>query len=314
MKLHFFDIAPHNFGDALNPWLWSRLLPDMLDDDEHVRFVGIGTLINHRLDPAQPTIILGTGTGLGQIPRPSPQWRIYGVRGPRSARALRLDASLSLVDPAMAVRDLYKPKSEKRRGIGFMPHYESLSHWDWEKTAQDLGLIFIDPRWDVERVMEAIAGVERLISEAMHGAIVADALRTPWTGLAIAPGFHAAKWHDWGEAIGVRPRLARISPLYDMNRHMSLGMRWRSRIKRAAITIGCNASHWTPPPPRDSNARQIESTMKNLTHVISHAPAQLSHETALDRALMRFEAARQKLCADWQQGHFSAPAHQPAVI
>jgi len=300
MKLHFFDTEPHNFGDALNPWLWPRLLPDLLDEDDSMRFVGIGTLINHRLDPDCPTIILGTGAGLGQIPRPSPQWRIYGVRGPRSARALRLDTSLSLVDPAMAVRDLYQPRVQKRQGIGFMPHYESLAHWDWESSARALGLVFIDPRWDVERVMDAIAGVEHLVSEAMHGAIVADALRTPWTGLAIAPGFHAAKWHDWGEAIGVRPRLARICPLYDVNRRMPLGPRWRTRMKRMAMAIGYNASAWTPPPPRDSSARQIALTHKALMHVVAHTPSQLSQDTALERALDRFDSARYKLLRDWQ--------------
>ncbi len=44
MKLYYWD--GNNFGDKLNPWLWSQLLPNYFNDDTEIAFLGIGTLIN----------------------------------------------------------------------------------------------------------------------------------------------------------------------------------------------------------------------------------------------------------------------------
>jgi hypothetical protein len=38
MKLYYYQDSKgvKNFGDDLNPWLWSKLIPDVLDDDEKI--------------------------------------------------------------------------------------------------------------------------------------------------------------------------------------------------------------------------------------------------------------------------------------
>lgn len=43
MKLFYYEPG-NNFGDQLNPWLWQKLIPGILDNDETNTFVGIGTL------------------------------------------------------------------------------------------------------------------------------------------------------------------------------------------------------------------------------------------------------------------------------
>lgn len=45
MKLYYYESKLGNFGDDLNKWLWDELLPDYFDNDESVRFSGIGTII-----------------------------------------------------------------------------------------------------------------------------------------------------------------------------------------------------------------------------------------------------------------------------
>ncbi len=58
MKLYYFIDPSGNFGDDLNPWIWDRLLPDFFDQNADTLFIGIGTLLNHRIPYAAKKIVL----------------------------------------------------------------------------------------------------------------------------------------------------------------------------------------------------------------------------------------------------------------
>jgi len=192
-----------NFGDELNPYLWSRLLPDLdrRGGPDWV-FVGIGTLLNDRLPPASRTIVFGAGVGYGaRIPTPDPTWRVHFVRGPRSAAALGLPSDAALTDPAILVATVWRERPAPRTSCAFMPHWENANGWI-EGLCQDEGIDYIDPRWPVEKVLRSIVETRVLLAEAMHGAIVADALRVPWVPVRSASGVLSFKWLDWCDSIG----------------------------------------------------------------------------------------------------------------
>ena len=63
MKLYYYKSPKGNFGDDLNPWLWNRLRPELFSENSDILFVGIGTLINHRL----PKDIKRAGCPFGPI-------------------------------------------------------------------------------------------------------------------------------------------------------------------------------------------------------------------------------------------------------
>ena len=98
-----------------------------------------------------------------------------------------------------------------RRTVGFMPHFESLGRGAWHAAAVAAGVRLIDPSGDPAAIIAAIAGCRVLLSEALHGAIVSDALRVPWIALRPLVPVHRAKWHDWAASLKLRIAFHRLA-------------------------------------------------------------------------------------------------------
>jgi len=217
MRLHY-DQDPHgNFGDDLNPWLWSRLIPELIDDDGRTLFIGIGTVLRRDIPAGAGKVVFGAGVGYCKRPVLDERWRVYCVRGPETAAALGLDSALAMTDPAVLVRRFIDPAAEAARsGTAFIPHHESIHRAaaqgiDLQALAQSNGLMFIDPRTAVEEVLHAIRHAERIVTEAMHGAILADAFRVPWRAVRMYPHVLALKWIDWTASLRLAYRPTELS-------------------------------------------------------------------------------------------------------
>lgn len=196
-----------NFGDDLNPWLWPKVFPGVFDDSDASVFVGIGTLLNRNIPKFARTIVFGTGAGFGEPPTIDESWTIYCVRGPLTARQIGVSDSYAVTDPAILIAAYYSGNHHvKRYKVSYMPHaFELHSHEATIRAAcVDAGVHCIDPRAGVLDVLEQICESEFLISEAMHGAIAADALRIPWINIRTNAGIPPFKWRDWCESLGIQ--------------------------------------------------------------------------------------------------------------
>ena len=217
MRLYYYKDKRGNFGDDLNIWLWPKLVGSLVDtknpyfafgkssvtDETETLFIGVGSLLNHHI-PVQPKkIVLGAGVSYGNIPHVDDKWAIYAVRGPRSAKSLGLDQRHSITDSGVLVRAVDLPKKEKTYPISFFSYHENAELIDWDRPCRLAGIHHIDPSGDVAEVLDQVMRTEVLVTEAMHGAIVADALRVPWIPVRIFQGLNSFKWMDWCESLGL---------------------------------------------------------------------------------------------------------------
>jgi succinoglycan biosynthesis protein ExoV len=235
MKLFYYQGSDgfQNFGDALNSWLWPKLLPNFFDEDSKVIFIGFGTLINNflirRISPAERVILFTTGVGYEKNLKQLPEYmQLYSVRGPRSASALHLPAEMAITDGAILVRDVWTPKPEQRDQVSFMPHvtHAKAAGQIWKQICERLQIQYIDPTEpDVETVLNQINRSKLMLAEAMHGAIVADALRVPWIPLRTSAEILTFKWLDWCDSVQCRYQPRYLPPLLSAYPRFAQGLR-----------------------------------------------------------------------------------------
>lgn len=202
MKLYYYRGDRPNFGDDLNAWMWPRVLPGVWDDNEDVIFLGIGSILFDFFPKEAKKIVFGPGYG-GYTPLPviDENWKFYFVRGKQTAKAVNVDPSLGIGDAAILLRSCITERPAKRHKVSFMPHWESTLFGDWKKACELASINYIDPTLTVEETLQAILESELVVTEAMHGAIVSDALRVPWVAVTPIQTRHHMKWQDWASAL-----------------------------------------------------------------------------------------------------------------
>lgn len=203
-NLHYHRDAYGNFGDDLNPWLFARLLPNMISPRATTALVGIGTILNSTL-PSGPKLIVGSGVGYDDAPRMDASMHVHFVRGPGTAAALGLPLSRAITDPAYLATRFLPPRGNGGGGTILLPHHVSAFNADWKRVARRAGMRYVDPAAGPLRVIDEIRNARLVITSAMHGAILADAFRVPWVRVAEYGHLNEFKWKDWSDSVRIAP-------------------------------------------------------------------------------------------------------------
>lgn len=291
MKLFIYKGAVPNFGDELNEWLIPKIFPDLLDEDPRQLLLAIGSILyDHHVTHAKK-IVFGSGYGgYTAVPKLDSNWDIRCVRGPLTARALGLPMIMVAGDSAMLIRDHYRCAAPKRWPISFVPHFQSIARGHWRAACAIANIHFIDPRSSVEDVLRQICESEIIVTEAMHGAIVADALRIPWVAIKPIDQRHHMKWHDWAGALNLDIRFQTVAPT-SIAEWLALHDRCPGRFVAAAKRLQI--------------AKLVEGPMvlracRSLT-IASKAEPQLSSDAALEQAADHLRDAAAALARDYRQ-------------
>jgi succinoglycan biosynthesis protein ExoV len=220
VKLYYYKDPIGNFGDDLNPWLWPQLFPKSIEHcfDNDTLFLGIGSVLNHKI-PEHPNkkIVFSSGFGYGTLPSITDSWRFICVRGPLTAKLLHLPESTAICDGALLVRELIGPAQTIEYEVSFMPHHLTAKYDDWRSICESLGYNYIDPASPVDYVIDSIRKSGVVISESLHGAIIADAFRIPWIPVRTRPRIAEFKWQDWSRSVGLEHHFEWLSPAWIAN-------------------------------------------------------------------------------------------------
>ena len=330
MKLYYSYSYKGNFGDDLNPFLFPRMFPGLLDENQGELLVGIGTILNHKVPKEPFKYVFGSGFGYGGRPDfSSNRWKIYCVRGPHTAASLKLDRSLAATDPAALVSRYIPHFCGKPSGYGFIPHFESLDLGFWPEAASEAGLRFINPRASLHEVINGIQSCEVVITESLHGAIVSDCLRIPWIAVRPIVESHRKKWLDWASSLEINLHAKQLVSSSQSEARNAIWNRIRGPVKTImasnALTIGLlNSSPQTEAlefTRNDKRSFQVGRNITNDMHSPHRTPSsadkvhiqravcrlqelrqcepQLSADVALTRALARLDDAADRLRRDF---------------
>jgi pyruvyltransferase len=107
--------------------------------------------------------------------------RYVAVRGRLSREHIRAEGHVFLGDPMVLLDRVFKPSSKKTHAMGLVPH---ISEFSTLRRLSPEGVNVINPADSPWKVVEAIASCERVMSQSLHGLIVADALGIPNLWLA----------------------------------------------------------------------------------------------------------------------------------
>jgi succinoglycan biosynthesis protein ExoV len=216
MQLIYYRGRTPNFGDDLNKDVWPALAPDLFDGDGQHGFVGIGSIIGMEV-AAGPRLlhVVGSGAGYNALR----QWqgravRYWCVRGPLSARIIGGTADLAITDGAILtpLTPGFPAAAIGGGGVVIIPHWETLDHPGWDAVAQQTGFDLIDPRGEPLHVIQQIARARLVLTESLHGAIIADAYGIPWIAFATSNNFAFVKWADWTLSHGMNCRVTMVPP------------------------------------------------------------------------------------------------------
>lgn len=239
MRLCYYKGQVANFGDDLNPYILKELFPDFerVGSDDFIFLIGTILYNNYFQKNKIPKsevdgrrkFVLGSGIRFINNPlKIDDDWDVVFLRGPLSAALLNMDISKSITDPAYLIRKMSVfnrlNKIPKEYKISIIPHFLSINRLNWDVICKKFNINLIDfSNPDLDFVLEELAKSEFILTEAMHGAILADALRIPWNRFNFFSRVHESslvsefKWADWMLSVNVSP-----FPAFDFSNNLIL--------------------------------------------------------------------------------------------
>lgn len=290
MKLSYYDHVP-NFGDALNPILARRMFGDIFNPGARDHLLFIGTIIGRKAPAGCREVILGAGAGYHSGKYSLDRRKVLCVRGPVTCDILGISRDCAAIDPAILASRFFPADTSP---VLFMPHHQTHTRAGavLRDVCADVGLRYVSPFDPAEKIIRRIGGARRLITEALHGAVIAESFRVPWIPVVFGSKVLVKKWCDFCASVGAEYRPVEIFTNIAFGRRPLV----LDRVKYTAHRLGMGKAKYKYLPVRRvtrSAMLALEKKLKELSVrdafiVRSNAQVKAASIERLERAIERF--------------------------
>ena len=289
MKVIHCNVKGGNFGDDLNKILWKDLFPDLDDIAPDEAILGIGTLQGIRISSSYKKVhVFGTGA----YDLPALDWLdknnfvFHFVRGPLTEKKWGLSEK-KLTDGAILLMHSslknIPPKITKK--IGFIPHHSSDTWADYEKILDGTGIEYISTLGNnsVSNFISQVKGCDYIITEALHGAIVADLFRKPWVSISTGAQVYDFKWNDWCQSLNILYQPYNFNGL--VTRNIAWYIRCENIYKRGFNLLGIGKDRWKSKRILFNNKSDEFNFKEKLLNIITEGKWILSSDLMMDNMI-----------------------------
>jgi succinoglycan biosynthesis protein ExoV len=212
---------------------------------------------------------------------------------------LNLPERYALTDGAYCLSFLEQPAAPSNGSVVFMPHHKSEFDVDWRSLCSELNWTYASPTLTVEEGLATIRSARLVVTEAMHGAIVADIYRVPW--VPIRYGFRSldAKWDDWCHSVSLRYLPIDVPPLLDARLS---GRETMERMgKKMLGSLGLGKPAWRATPVFRSGRKARERALNLLRRIPCSGETFLSSDPALERIKQRLSEQIERFRMEYER-------------
>lgn len=249
MKLIYHNDWRGNFGDDINLPFFDIVIPGYEEKLLDQKLYGIGTLLNNNNGLIRDACIFGSGFGYGEeLSYDLKSTKIFGVRGPVTAKKMGLDSSYIIGDPAIYVSSMPSIMPEKTystRAVVAL-HHRSAEMWDFSGGNND-ELYFLDPGLtSIPDYIGYIRDASVVYAESLHAAIIAATFGVPFCPVSIGNKLEEKKWSDFYQLFGFGEfePLTIPAPAVSVIRRISVSGRVRGVLQPSKLGRKVNAEYF----------------------------------------------------------------------
>lgn len=220
MKVYHFrrESGKTNFGDDLSPGFVASVLGERVAYASPLtaQIMAAGSILSYwtkrdrslrrgmldMLTRRAPIAIWGSGL-VAERNLVLPKVDILAVRGPLTAKCMKIDGDVIYGDPGL-LASLVMPPVPKTGKIGIVPHYVDKANKTLDPFREDARFMVIDVELPWERVLKEISSCAMVLSSSLHGLIVADSYGVPNMRLKFSNLINGGdfKFLDYGLSVG----------------------------------------------------------------------------------------------------------------
>lgn len=196
-----------NFGDKLAPYLVEKISGKKCvwspPESDILKYVLTGSILNWEMKNA-----ISWGAGVANKDDKLGIEKVVMTRGQISKYISILGGiqnDIVVGDPALLLPRYYTPKVSKKYRLGIFVHYidtDVVSYNLLSQLPDDVVLIYA--LGEIEQIIDLVCSCENIISNSLHGLIVADAYRVPsrWVKFSDRILGDGTKYMDYYSSIG----------------------------------------------------------------------------------------------------------------